>query len=247
MAGFRSVVAGLVSGEKPEHALLGERSRIEREAVVIFSSNRGLCGAFNTNLFRDGMAAIREAREAGRAVEIHTVGKKATSLLRFAGETVDHPGEMPDRPLFNDAVALAERFAARFTAPEGERVDRVTLIAARYESALRQPPARQVILPIAPEGDVSGAPAANSGATLFSPARNEIVERLIPLYLRSVVFQAMLEVACSEQVARRNAMKNATENARDMIKTLTRKLNKARQAAITRELAEIVGGASALR
>lgn len=242
--GFADVIGELVSGDLPDHELLASRTDPKREAVVILSSNRGLCGAFNTNLVRKGLEVIRAARAEGREVEIFTVGKKVTSLLRFQGETIDEPSEMPDRPSFADAVALCNKLVARFTASEGSRVDRVTVVSAKYETALRQPPASQQVLPIAPPESETSALATD--ATIYSPERAEILAKLLPLYLRSAVFQAFLETSCSEQVARRNAMKSATENAEEMTKSLTRNLNKARQAQITSELAEIVGGAQAL-
>lgn len=245
--GFSEVVDDLVSGELPDHPMLQDRADVKREAVVIFSSNRGLCGAFNTNLFREGVREIKRILGAGREVEVHTVGKKVTSLLKFAGYDVHTAHELPDRPVFDDAVRLTDALVERFLAPDGDRVDRVTVVSAHYENALRQPPASSQVLPIVPQAAGSdGGTGAATDTTIYSPDRSEIVAQLLPLYLRSAVFQAFLETGCSEQVARRNAMKSATENAEDMIKTLTRNLNKARQAQITAELAEIVGGAQAL-
>jgi len=245
MAGFSKVIAGLVSsGDLPEHPLLENRSEPRREAVVILSSNRGLCGAFNTNLFRKGMEEIRRIREEGREVEIHTVGKKVAALLKFQGESISSAIEIPDRPAFTDAEKLAATLLERFDSKEESRVDRVTLVYSRYQSALKQPPRSMQILPI--QADVEGPDIPRCDVTIYSPKRDEILSRLLPLFLRSSVLQALLETTCSEQVARRNAMKNATENAEDMIKNLTRTLNKVRQAQITRDLSEIVGGAQGL-
>jgi F-type H+-transporting ATPase subunit gamma len=192
------------------------------------------------------MEELNRIRGEGREPEIHTLGKKVTGLLRFQGESIHHAADLPDRPVFADAVQLAERLAARFTAPDEDRVDRVTIIFARYESALRQPPESRQVLPVRPVTADAGA-HGGADATLYSPDREEIFTALLPVYVESVILQALLETTCSEQVARRNAMKNATENAEDMIKTLTRNLNKVRQAQITRELAEIVGGSQALQ
>jgi len=246
MAGFTEIVSALVAGgDIPDHPLLDVRSDVRREAVVVLSSNRGLCGAFNTNLFRRCMEEVRRIRDAGREVEIHTLGRKVSSLLRFQGETVHHADELPDRPMFVDAEKLALRLVDRFRADE-DRVDRVTIVFAKYETALRQPPESVQVLPIQP-ASAAGEPASRADATLYSPDREEILKSLLPVYLETLILQALLETTCSEQVARRNAMKNATDNAEEMVKTLTRTLNRARQAQITSELAEIVGGAEALK
>jgi F-type H+-transporting ATPase subunit gamma len=247
MNGFTEIMGALVAGgDLPDHPLLEQRSEVRREAVLVLSSNRGLCGAFNTNLYRRCREEIGRIRGEGREPEIHTLGKKVTGLLRFQGEAIHQAAELPDRPVFADAVGLAERLAARFTGPEEDRVDRVTIIFARYESALRQPPESRQVLPVRPvTPDTEGRRGGD--ATLYSPDRAEIFAALLPVYVESVILQALLETTCSEQVARRNAMKNATENAEDMIKTLTRNLNKVRQAQITRELAEIVGGSQGLQ
>ncbi|MBN2492385.1 MAG: ATP synthase F1 subunit gamma [Planctomycetes bacterium] len=247
LRGFTEVMARLVSsGDLPDHPLLAERADIRREAVVVLSSNRGLCGAFNTNLYRRCMEELRRIRSAGHPTEIHVLGKKVAGLLRFQGEEVATAAPLPDRPVFADAVALARALTARFAAAEEDRVDRVTLVCARYESALRQPAVTLAVLPVRPAAPAGLARGAGDAA-IYSPARAEIFASLLPVYVESVLFQALLETTASEQVARRNAMKNATENAEDMIKTLTRNLNKVRQAQITRELAEIVGGSQGLR
>lgn len=249
MEGFTDIVGELVAGgDLPDHPLLAEPQEIRREAIVVLSSNRGLCGAFNTNIFRRCMEEVRRIRDEGREVEIHTFGKKVSSLLRFQGEAVHAVGELPDRPVFADAERIADALVDRFQAAPEERVGRVTIIFARYKSALQQPPESMQLLPIDPSAGKQEEPgaAAVGDVTIYSPERASIFTALLPLYLRSMVLQALLETTSSEQVARRNAMKNATENAEDMIKNLTRKLNKVRQAAITRELAEIVGGAQAV-
>jgi len=247
MAGFTEVVSALVAGgDLPDHPLLEVRSEVRREAVVVLSSNRGLCGAFNTNLFRRCLEEVRRIREDGREVEIHALGRKVASLLRFQGETVHHADELPDRPMFADAEKVALRLVDRFRAPEDDRVDRVTVVYATYQTALRQPPESIPVLPIRPVS-AAGAAASRADATLYSPDREEILTSLLPVYLETLILQALLETTCSEQVARRNAMKNATDNAEEMVKSLTRTLNRARQAQITSELAEIVGGAEALK
>ena len=246
VAAFTEIVGELVlGGDLPDHPLLDERGEIKREAIVVLSSNRGLCGAFNTNLYRQAMKEIHRARQDGRQIEIHTLGKKVTSLLRFQGESVHRPADLPDRPVFSDAVQIARDLVQRFRGPEDDRVDRVTLVYARYMNALRQPPESVQVLPVRP-AVTADAQARATDVAIFSPDRETILTELVPVYLETTILQALLETSCSEQVARRNAMKNATENAEDMIKNLTRKLNKVRQAQITRELSEIVGGAQVL-
>lgn len=223
------------------YPLLRQPERAERAAVLLMTANRGLAGAFNTNLIRQARNLLTELREAGTETELHIVGKKAIAYFRYQGEPIASTrSDIGDRPSAEEATSLVEGLAADFL---GGRLDAVYVVHARFNSALSTPPHTERILPIEP-------PAAEERRTpveyILEPSADEIVGRLLPLYVRNSVFTALLETIAAEQGARRTAMKNATDNAGDLLEELNRTYNRVRQAAITQEIAEIVGGAAAL-
>jgi F-type H+-transporting ATPase subunit gamma len=209
-----------------------------RAAVLLLTANRGLAGAFNVNLIRKALAVIRELRGQGLEVEIHVVGKKGIAYFRFLGEDLSLARtDISDHPSPGDAESLVAPLRKRFE--EGE-LDAVHLVTSEFRSALSTPPRERRLLPIeAEEG------AADPENFLLEPSGEEILTRLLPLYLRNAVYRGLVENAAAEQSARRTAMKNATDNAGDMLESLRRTYNRARQAQITQEIAEIVGGAAA--
>lgn len=212
-----------------------------RVALVVITSNRGLCGAFNANLIKEGRRRIAELEEAGSEVELHLVGRKGIGFFRFLGrDAATRRQDIGDRPTPVHAAELVQDLMDRFAAG---RLDAVEIVFAKFVSAITTPPTRLAVLPIIPPaGD-----GAQSRFYLLKPSPEEILEALLPLYVRNQVFRALVETAASEQGARRTAMKNATDSAGDMIDTLRRTYNRARQSQITQELAEIVGGAEALK
>ena len=233
--------------------LLQQRDEVKRSLILLVSANRGLCGGFNTNLIRKARDLYREQEALGREVELHIVGKKGLSYFRFRG--FDIAGEytdVSDRPSFDDATRFAELLVPKFL--DGS-VDKVFIVFAHFKSAGRQPPTVIELLPVGPGARI-GAPAvapaeeSEGPAALhqweFAPSADAILGTLVPMFVRFTIFRALIESVASEQVARRIAMKNATDNAGDMITSLTRRYNRERQAAITQEIAEIVGGAAAL-
>ncbi len=228
--------------------LLQQREEISTVAVVPLTGDRGLAGAFNAQILRRAFALERELRQEGKEVRWVAVGKKGRSTLTF--RRYDLAGEytgFTDRPAYSDAQAIAHRVAELFT--EGE-VDRVMLVYNRFESALSQRVTEQEILPIAADiletDDDERQQDALRGDFIFEPEPEEILERLLPVYLETQIYRALLESTASEQGARMTAMRNASKNAGELIDGLTLDMNRARQAEITQEILEVVGGAEAL-
>jgi F-type H+-transporting ATPase subunit gamma len=213
-----------------------------RTLLFVITANRGLCGAFNTNLVRLARDTYRAKVAEGRDVRLFVAGKKGNSALRFQGFTPErvYIDQLSDRPEVDDAEYFLNELATPFLENE---VDEVLIVYPHWESLGRQPPTLLRFLPIAPED----ASAASGPPPLFEPSAEEILDRLLPLYGRQIMYSVLAEAVASEQVARRLAMKLASDNATDMVNLLTRQYNRARQALITKEIAEIIGGAEALK
>jgi F-type H+-transporting ATPase subunit gamma len=214
----------------------------KRTLLFVVTANRGLCGGFNTNLIRLARSTYRAKEADGHQLRLFVAGKKGISALRFQGFDLEktYITELSDRPTPQDAEFFLEELATPFLANE---VDEVLVVYPHWESVGRQPPTVMRLFPIAPEG-VSGTAGL---PPLFEPSASGILDRLLPLYGRQLMYSVLAEAVASEQVARRLAMKQATDNASDMVTNLTREYNRARQALITKEIAEIIGGAEALK
>jgi F-type H+-transporting ATPase subunit gamma len=214
----------------------------KRTLLFVVTANRGLCGGFNTNLIRLARNTYRAKEADGHQVRLFVAGKKGISALRFQGFELEktYIDELSDRPTPADAEFFLEELATPFLANE---VDEVLVVYPHWESVGRQPPTVMRLFPIAPEG----APETAGPPPIFEPSAEEILDRLLPLYGRQLMYSVLAEAVASEQVARRLAMKQATDNASDMVTNLTRQYNRARQALITKEIAEILGGAEALK
>jgi F-type H+-transporting ATPase subunit gamma len=244
-AALAEVMAELYAPELAEDFPLlrqPEGGKIRRAALLLITSNRGLCGAFNANLIREGRRRIAELEGQGAAVDLHLVGKKGVNFFRFTKrKAVSTRIDIGDRPTATHAAELVEPLMQQFAAGQ---LDAVDVVFAKFNSAVSTPPTTLRILPVAP-------PQA-SGRTdrpffILQPSAAAILERLLPLYVRNQVYRALVETAAAEHGARRTAMKNATDSAGDMLDILRRTYNRARQAQITQEIAEIVGGAEALQ
>ena len=223
-----------------QHPLLESRD-IRTAGVVIVTSDRGLAGGYNTNVIRMAERHIFDQRNQGREVRLYTVGKKAESYFRYRRYQLDRSWiGVTDTPGYGDARSIANVVLNEYQ--EGA-VDSVDMFTTRFVSALTQAPVLWPLLPIEPP-DMSGE-AAPAGYN-FEPEPGEILDRLLPRYLEGSVFGVLLEASASEHAARRRAMKAATENAEELTRVLTRKANQARQAEVTTEISEIVGGADAL-
>ena len=222
-----------------EYPLLRQPTEIRRAAVLLLTANRGLCGAFNANLIREARLKVDELEARGVETELHISGKKGLAFFRFRGrEIASSTTDVSDSPSTEDAEQLVSGLREQF---EAGTLDAVYVVSSEFRSAMSTPPRVVQLLPIeAPPGRRS------LDSFILSPSAGEIIERLLPEYLQNSVYRALVENAAGEQGARRAAMKSATDNAGDMLENLTRSYNRARQAQITQEIAEIVGGAAAL-
>ncbi len=234
------VIAGLYTPDLADRfPLLRQPERIRRAAILLLTSNRGLCGAFNANLIREARALLARQREEGVASELHIVGRKGLGYFRYIGaEIATGRTDISDPPTPHDAASLVDGLMRGFISG---KLDAVYVIYAQFRSALSTPPTTERILPVHPPQRSGHAPDY-----LLFPSADAILSELLPSYVRNAVFRALVETAAGEQGARRTAMKNATDNAGEMLTSLTRTYNRARQAGITQEIAEIVGGAAAL-
>ena len=228
--------------------LLEQRDEIAAVALVPLTGDRGLAGAFNAQIMRRAFALERSLQSEGKTVRWVAVGKKGRSTLSFRRRELSgsYLG-FTDRPTYADAQAVSHRVAEQFTEHE---VDRVVLVYNTYVSALTQRVTEQDILPISPdilETDEEERRAdVMRGDFIFEPEPEQILERLLPVYLETQIYRALLESTASEQGARMTAMRNASKNAGELIDTLTLHMNRARQAEITQEILEVVAGAEAL-
>ena len=239
------VIGRLTDPELRErYPLLRQPETVRRAAVVLLTSNRGLAGAFNVNLIREARQLMERLRGEGAEVEIHVVGKKGIGYFRFQGvEMASRRTDIPDRREPEHAAELVDDLRERF---EAGALDAVYVVYAQFRSALSTPPKTAKVLPVEPPRTDAAEEKSAEANYILSPGADEILNELLPLYVRNRVYRALVETAAAEQGARRTAMKNATDNAGDILDNLRRTYNRARQAQITQEIAEIVGGAAAL-
>ncbi|WP_306548641.1 ATP synthase F1 subunit gamma [Desulfobulbus sp.] len=240
---MRDLSGGMESSDLP----LMEVREVKTVEIVVVTSDRGLCGSFNANIIKSAEKLRKQYEAAGKTVSFVTVGKKGTQALKKTGKL---------RVAFNDIMGSFQMFNAReisqsiteaFLSGESDQVD---VVYGKFFSVGVQRPVTEDLLPVKPvtaeEGDSKGK-AEITGSYIYEPDPNEIMEVLLPLFLNVQLYHAMLEVGASEHAARMTAMDNATNACKDMIKELTQLYNKARQAAVTGELMDIVGGAEALK
>jgi F-type H+-transporting ATPase subunit gamma len=238
---------GLCGAEDLDHPLLRSHGDVKRNALLVASANRGLCGGYNTNVLVKAERWVAEQFASGRETDITMVGKKGIARAKFR-KTVLHERltHFDDRPSFEEARVLAEGFMERFL--KGE-VDQVWVLSTRYVSAAVQIPQLTQVLPIQRPPRSEGASGGDDGARatdfIFEPDPQAILEQLLPFSVCQLFYRLLIEAACSEQLARRLAMKLATDNAEDLRKQYTRDYNRQRQASITQQIMEIVGGAEA--
>jgi F-type H+-transporting ATPase subunit gamma len=234
------IVQGLhAPGLEESFPVLRQPDATRRAAILLLTANRGLAGAFNANLIKEARGLLERLRAEGVETELHVAGKKGISFFRFRGEPMETMRtDLGDNPSVEEAESLVGPLRERFEAGE---VDAVYVITSRFVSALSTPPGVTELMPLRPR---AGASAGDN--FILSPAGELMLARLLPAYLRNVVYRGLVENAAAEQGARRTAMKAATDNAGEMLDTLKRTYNRARQQQITQEIAEIVGGAAAL-
>jgi F-type H+-transporting ATPase subunit gamma len=234
------VIAGLYSPDLADRfPLLRQPERARKAAVILLTSNRGLCGGFNANLIREARGLLRKLRDQGTEIELHVVGRKGIGYFRYVGQQMaSQRTDITDRPRAEDAASLVDGLMTDFVSGA---LDAVYVVYAQFRSAISTPPKSERLLPVEPPKKTGPLPDY-----LLFPSAEAILTELLPSYVRNAVYRALVETAAGEQGARRTAMKNATDNASEMMNTLTRTFNRARQAGITQEIAEIVGGAAAL-
>ncbi len=225
-----------------------QRREVKTVLIVPFTADRGLAGGFNAQIMRHAFALERKLKAEGKTVRFAVVGKKGASTLRFRRYELDGTFQgFTDKPAYADAQGIGHRLAELYV---GEEVDEVIAIYNHYISALVQRVTEQVVLPIAPEvlapGETEEEERAQVGDFIYEPEPEEILARLLPVYLETELYRALLESAASEQGARMTAMRNASSNAGELIDRLTLAMNRARQSEITQEILEVVAGADAL-
>jgi F-type H+-transporting ATPase subunit gamma len=229
-----SDLAAVLGGE--DHPLLAERAEGKR-LLVLITTDRGLAGPLNTNTVR---FAAREITEHPGDLAVATVGRKGRDAIRRARVPMEaHFAGFGDRPTFADVLPLARLVTDDYLSGEYARID---LIYSRFISTLAQKPVLEQLLPVEPAKDTAGIPG---NQFIFEPSAGAVLERLLPRYVATRLFQAVLEGKASEESSRMVAMKNATENAEELVEDLTLSYNKVRQSNITREMIEIASGARA--
>ena len=245
LAAVMGSIASKVTVSESSPKLLAGTGKDQVHLLVVANSDKGLCGAFNSNIVKAALAAARELESQGKTVLFYLVGRKGRAVIRraypkailasFDTSTVREPGYAEAEAIANELLALYD---------EG-KFDVAHLFFSRFQSALAQIPTQQQIIPV-PAPKAAEVPAAGGAAVDYEPDEEEILAALLPRYLRTQLFGALLENAASEQGASMTAMDNATRNAGELINKLTIQYNRSRQAAITTELIEIIAGAEAL-
>lgn len=227
------------------HPLLEKHESEQNSVLLILTSNRGLCGGYNSGVLKLGLKRYQELKAEGQNIRLEVSGKRGISFLKFqdiaAAETYTH---FEDRPTFEEVDQLATRFITEYI--EG-KIDRLDVAYTEFVSSSKQQPVVQSLLPIgALESSTEAAETSQKYDYEFLPSAQEILEEIVPTAFKARLFKCFLDAAVSEQIARMVAMKGATENANDMVGTLSAQYNRARQTQITSEILEIIGGAAAL-
>ena len=227
-----------------QHPLVdGPAKSPKRELLLVISSDRGFCGAFNANVLRKAMAHVRQLKQRSVSLDLETSGRKAVGFFRFQRIPISQRHTVGDKPRYEQIEHLAHRYILEFS--EG-KYDAIRVAYMRFITNARQAPELVQLLPLRPDEPKSAEAPSAKALYEFSPSSDEILNDLLPLTVKTALYQAFLDAAVSEQIMRMVAMKAATENAGDVRKTLRRTYNRARQAKITTELMEVIGGAAAL-
>lgn len=240
-----------------KHPLLEKREKINNSLLLVIASNRGLCGGYNASILREAMHRVKEVKASGVNLQVELSGKRAIAYFKFqqvaAQNTYTH---FEDKVKFDEVDVLADRYLADYIAG---KLDRVEVCYMKFITAAKQVTAIETLLPLAgavpqPTGSsterraaAAAGPAGPKVEYEFLPDAGGILQEILPESFKVRLFKCFLDAAVSEQIARRVAMKSATENAGDMIKELSRQYNRARQANITKEIMEVIGGAEALK
>ena len=240
------VIRNLASGGAGlDHPLLTPRDDISTVAYVVVTADRGLAGGYNNNVIRAAERAMRADRSDGREIKLYVVGKKANTYFRFRHIAIEQAFlGVTDQPSYEQAREVAHAVADAFN---DSTVDAVQIVYTQFLSVGTQRVVQRQLMPLDAETLAEGRPNEGGASYEFEPSPDLILGRLLPRYAEARLFAALLDASASEHAARQRAMKAATDNAEELIKTLARVMNRARQDAITTEIMEIVGGAEALR
>jgi F-type H+-transporting ATPase subunit gamma len=254
-------LSALASNSNTDHPLLAERPDPRRAAILVITSDRGLAGAYSANALRTANGLESLLREEGKEPVRYVIGRKGSAYYRFRQREVAREWTgFSEQPAFTDArevgSALVRAFLAGVDDTDESRedggedgvvsVDEIHIVYTEFKSMLSQNPTAKRIAPLVVEESEEEAPEGYLPAYEFEPEPAELLGALLPKYVNARIYAALLESAASESASRRRAMKSATDNAEELIKTYTREANQARQAEITQEISEIVGGADAL-
>jgi F-type H+-transporting ATPase subunit gamma len=259
-------LSALASNSNTDHPLLVERPNPRRAAILVITSDRGLAGAYSSNALRTANGLESLLREEGKEPVRYVIGRKGSAYYRFRSREVAKEWTgFSEQPAFTDARDVGSTLVKAFLAGiddsddsddgEGDRdgdrdgvvgVDEIHIVYTEFKSMLSQNPTAKRIAPLVVEESEEEAPEGYLPAYEFEPEPDELLGALLPKYVNARIYAALLESAASESASRRRAMKSATDNAEELIKTYTREANQARQAEITQEISEIVGGADAL-
>lgn len=237
------------SGSSGQHPLLATRTPVKKAVLLVICSNRGLCGGYNTGILREANQRIRRAKEQNLPLDIEASGKRGINSFKYQRIiTVANYTQFDDKPKWEDLEPIARKYLAAFLAGE---IDQLDVAFMKFLSPARQSPVVETLLPLSgmPQANAKKGQETKQEAPVdyeFLPNAAEILDELLPQSFRTRLFKCFLDAAVSEQIARRVTMKAATENADSMIKLLSRQYNRARQANITKEIAEVIGGAAAL-
>ncbi|MCP2325131.1 F-type H+-transporting ATPase subunit gamma [Hamadaea flava] len=252
------VLTALASNANIDHPLLTPRPVVRRAGVLLVTSDRGLCGGYNANAIKTAEQLIAKLKEEGKEVLLYVVGRKAISYYRFRGREIEASWSgFSEQPRFENAREVGETLIRAFVAgaddtdddhgADGVRgVDELHVVYTQFKSLMSQTPTATELAPMQVEERTAEEAGVLLPAYEFEPDADALLDALLPKYINTRIYAALLDSAASESASRRRAMKSATDNAEEMIKVLTREMNSARQAAITQEISEIVGGANAL-
>jgi F-type H+-transporting ATPase subunit gamma len=249
------VLTALASNATIDNPLLVARERVRRAGVLLITSDRGLAGAYNANAIRTAESLIQRLKADGKDAVLYVVGRKGLGYYRFRNRPVEASWTgFSERPSFADAKTIGDALLEAFIAGAGDTdehygpdgiqgVDELHIVSTQFKSLMTQSAQARFLAPmVVEEREVEGLRPAYE----FEPDADELLDALLPKYLNTRIYAALLDSAASESASRRRAMKSASDNADDLLKRYTREMNSARQAAITQEISEIVGGANAL-
>jgi len=249
LASDLSANAGEVS-----HPLLAQRVEVKKVLVLVVTSNRGLCGGYNGGILREAQVQIRKLAAAGTPIDLDVSGRRGQAFFKFQRLAIANSyQQFEDKPSFEQVDEVATKYAAMY---EAGQIDQLIVIYQKFLNPARQTPVAETLLPMssvvasdkASPGRQPGEAAGNAKVDYeFLPSAGEILNELVPVAFKVRLFKIFLDAAVSEQIARRVAMKAATENAGDLIKSISQVYNRTRQANITKEISELIGGSEALK